>query len=271
MMDALNYEPSRRLLTREFSSRRDPTVKKILSLVPLMLSASAPLLAQPADQPPTKKAAPKPKAEKQVVRAGGTAFLRVLHAMPGGPSVDVYDGSVKVASSLGFKSISDYMEVKSGKSAFKVVGAGKTDPTVVTDSATLTKGKYYTLAISGKQTASLMNINESSGTEMPDKARVRVVHLAPGAPAVLVTAPSEKAKSGYAKFISKPLEYSKSASKTAKPMAVKLQIRTEDGKIIKETAELTLEAGKRYSAFAVGEVGATGANAIDIIVKPAAK
>lgn len=247
------------------------TVKNILPLVVLTLSATAPLLAQPANQPTAKKSAAKPKAEKTVVRAAGTAFLRVLHAMPGGPSVDVYNGAVKVASNLSFKSISDYIEVKSGKNAFKVVGSGKTDPSVVEDSATLTKGKYYTLAISGKQAASLVTINESSGTEMADKARIRVVHLAPGAPAVLITAPSERAKSGYSKFIVKPLEFSKSASKTAKPMTTKLQIRTEDGNIIKETAELTLEAGKRYSAFAVGEVGATGANALDILIKPAAE
>ncbi len=245
-------------------------MKQILPLFALTLSASLPLLAQPAtEQPkPVKKAA---KAEKKVVRAGGTAFLRVLHAMPGGPSVDVYGGSVKVASNLGFKNISDYMEVKSGKSNFKVVGAGKTDPAVVTDSATLTKGKYYTLAISGKQAPTLTSINESNGKEMPEKARVRVVHLAPGAPAVLITAPSTRAAAGYTKFLPKALEYGKSGSKTANPMTTKLQIRTEDGKIVKETDEIKLEAGNRYSAFAVGELGANGAGTFEVIVKPAAK
>lgn len=248
-------------------------MKNVFPLLGLTLSASVPLLAQPAAEQtkPVKKAAAKPAAEKKVVRTGGTAFLRVLHAMPGGPSVDVYDGSVKVASNLGFKNISDYMEVKSGKSNFKVVGAGKTDPAVVTDSMSLVKGKFYTLAISGKQAPTLTSINESNGKEMPDKARVRVVHLAPGAPAVLITAPSERAASGYTKFLPKALEYGKSGSKTANPMTTKLQIRTEDGKIVKETDEIKLEAGNRYSAFAVGEVGANGAGAFEVIVKPAAK
>lgn len=246
-------------------------MKQILSLLALTLSASAPLLAQPANPPAARKTSVKPNAEKKVVRAGATAFLRVLHAIPGGPNVDVYDGSVKVASNLGFKGISNYMEVKSGKSNFKVVGTGKTEPAIVTDSASLVKGKYYTLAISGKQAATLTSINESNGKEMPDKARVRVVHLAPGAPPVLITAPSTRAASGYTKFLAKPLEYGKSGSKTANPMTTKLQVRTEDGKIVKETDEIKLEAGNRYSAFAVGEVGASGAGAFDVIVKPAAK
>lgn len=247
-------------------------MKNSFVLLALTLSASVPLLAQPADQPTAmKKTEAKPKAEKKVVRASGTAFLRVLHAMPGGPSVDVYDGSTKVASNLGFKGISDYMEVKSGKNAFKVVGAGKTDPAIVSDSASLVKGKFYTLAICGKQAPTLMSINESSGKEMPEKARVRVVHLVPGAPAVLVTVPSTRAAAGYTKFIAQPLEYSKLASKTVKPDTTKLQIRSADGKIIKESAEIKLEAGKLYSVFAVGEVGATGANAFDILVKPVIK
>ncbi len=247
-------------------------MKNFLPVLALTLSASTSLLAQPANQPnAAKKAAAKPKAERKVVRTGGTAFLRVLHAMPGGPKVDVYDGATKVASGLSFKSISDYMEVKTGKSAFKVVGAGKTEPAIVSDSSSLVKGKFYTLAIMGKQAPTLMSINESNGIEMPDKARVRVVHLAPGAPAVLITIPSERAAAGYTKFVAKPLEYGSVGSKTAKPMTTKLQVRSEDGKMIKESAEVQLEAGKRYSAFAVGEVGATGAGALDIIIKPVGK
>ena len=223
-----------------------------------LLLCALPVLAQP-------NAPAKPKATK-TTRVAGTAFIRVLHAIPGGPSVDVYSGSTKIASNLSFKSLSNYMDIKSGKSALKVVPTGKTEPAIVSEAKTLAKGKFFTLAITGKQAASLLLVNDSIGKEMPDKARVRVVHLAPGAPSVLVTVPSTRGKKGYANFVAKPLAYLESAAKTAKPMTTTIQVRTEDGKIVKEVADVRLEAGKRYDAFALGEVGST----FDVLIKPAA-
>ncbi len=226
-----------------------------------LLLCAAPLAAQPdASAKPAK-----PKVAK-TPRVAGTAFIRVLHAIPGGPSVDVYSGTTKIASNLSFKSLSNYMDIKSGKNAIKVVPTGKTEPAIVSEAKTLTKGKFFTLAITGKQAASLLLVNDSIGKEMPDKARVRVVHLAAGAPSVLVTVPSTRGKKGYANFVAKPLAYLESAAKTAKPMTTTVQIRTQDGKIIKEITGVKLEAGKRYDAFALGEVGSS----FDVLIKPAA-
>ena len=189
--------------------------------------------------------------------------------MPGGPSVDVVAGTTKIASNLAFKGISDYMEMKSGKNTFKVVGTGKTDPAILSEDKTLTRGKFFTLCIMGKEKAAVLFVNDSTGKEMPEKARVKVIHLAPGAPDVMLTVPSERGAKGYTVFAGsakKPLGYAKSASKTVKPMTVKLQVRTLDGKIVKEIADVKLEAGKRYDAFAIGEVGTT----FDVLIKPAA-
>ena len=224
-----------------------------------LLLCAAPLAAQPTTKAAKTKAA-------RTTRVAGTAYIRVLYAMPGGPSVDVYSGSTKIASNLSFKSLGDYADVKSGKNELKVVPAGKTEPVIVTQAKSLTKDKFFTLAITGKQAASLLFVNDSTGKEMADKARLRVVHVAPGAPDVLVTVPSERAKIGYTKFVSKPLGYQKSASKTVKPMTTKIQVRTQDGKLVKEISDVQLQAGKRYDAFAVGEVGSS----FDVLVKPAA-
>lgn len=249
-------------------------MKKHPSFLALTLCASLLPLCAPAPAQPTAEKVIVPKTRKakattkKTAATAGTAFVRVLHAMPDGPSVDVYAGSTKIASGLSFKSMSDYMEVKSGKTQIKVVSAGKTEPALASDSGSLTKGKYFTLAVYGKKTASLLRVPDSGGKEMPDKARVRIVHLSPGTPAVLVTAPSTRAKAGYTKFIAKPLEYGASASKSAKPMTTKLQLRSDDGKVIKETEDIQLEAGKRYDAFAVGELDGTGASAFDVLVKP---
>lgn len=233
------------------------------TLLPVaLLLLTAPVVAQPAA--PAKKPV-KTKAAK-TTRVAGTAFIRVLHAIPGGPAVDIYSGSTKIASNLSFKSISEYVDVKSGKNAIKITPAGKTEPSIVSEDKSLTKGKYFTLAITGKQKAALLFINDSTGKEMTDKARVRVVHIAPGAPDVLVTVPSTRGTKGYTNLVPKPLGYQKSASKTVKPMTATIQIRTQDGKLVKEISDVQLQAGKRYDAFALGEVGSS----FDVLVKPAA-
>lgn len=235
------------------------------TLLPIaLLLCTAPLAAQPAAKPAKTKTA-KTTAAK-TTRVAGTAYIRVLHAMPGGPSVDVYSGSTKIASGLSFKSLGEYIDVKSGKNLIKVTPAGKTEPAIVSEDKSLTKGKYFTLAITGKQKATLLFVNDSTGKEMTDKARVRVIHVAPGAPDVLVTVPSTRGDKGYANFVAKSLAYQKSASKTVKPMTTTIQIRTPDGKLVKEVSDVKLDAGKRYDAFAVGEVGSS----FDVLVKPAA-
>lgn len=230
-----------------------------------------------------------PKADRRVVTPGGdietkinpkstgitvpvvamTAFVRVLHAVPSGPQLDVFVGSLKIASNRGFTGITSYVPVKSGKNPLKVLGAGKTSPVIVTDSFTFGRGKYYTVAIYGKKAPLLLSTNESSGKENIEKARVRVVHLSPGASELLVTAPSTRGDLGYAKFISKPLEYGKSGSKLIAPKTTTLQIRGADNKLIKETPALTFEAGKRYSAFIIGEIEGSKMNALDVLVKSA--
>lgn len=232
---------------------------KFFLIIALLLGA-APLLAQPADKPAS------PKATKRIVRVSGTAFLRVLHAIPNGPAVDVYAGTAKVASNAQFKTLGDYVSVSSGKSALKVVVAGQSEPALVSEEKSLTKGKYFTLVITGKQAPSLLLVNDSAGKGIADKARVRVVHAAPGVPDVLVTVPSARTASGYANLLANPLGYGTTASKSVKPTTTSIQIRGLDGHLIKEVSGIELQAGHRYDAFALGALGST----FDVLVKPAA-
>jgi hypothetical protein len=170
----------------------------------------------------------------------------------------------------GFTGISSYISVKNGKNAIKVFKVGTTSPVIVADSFTFARGKYYTVVIHGKKTPQLLSINESSGKENLEKARVRVVHLAPDAPELLATTPSTRGDLGYAKLIPKSLEYGKSGSKLLAPKTATIQIRSEE-KLLKETPEMSFEAGKRYSAFIIGEVAGKDKNALDILVKTAGK
>ena len=240
---------------------------RTLHLLALTLLASAPLLAQPADKP-----AKKPAAAKKTVTTAGIAHVRFLHAATGVGAVDIYarEGE-KIKTGLAYKGLTDYTEVKSGKMALKVTATGKMEA-LITDAATLTKDKWYTIAACmDKATPMLMLINESSGKDYPDKARVRVVNLVSGSEGVAVTKPSTRAADGSANFLSKPVLFGKSASKTVKPMTETVQFRDAAGKMLKEMPAIKMDAGERYSAFVIGKSDGTGDTAVDVIVKAAAK
>lgn len=251
-------------------------MKRTLSLLALTLLASTPLMAQPAEKPAKKPAtrktvAKKPAASKKTTVAG-IAHVRFLHAAAGAGAVDVYArGDEKIKTGISYKELTNYMEVRSGKMPIKITATGKTD-SLVSGAVTLTKNKWYTVAAyMDGATPTVTGINESSGVEMPDKARVRVVNLVSGSDGVAVTKLSTRAKDGASNFIAKPVLFGKSSSKTLKPATETIQFRDSAGKILKEMPDVKLDAAMRYTAFLIGKTGGTGADAVDVIVKDAAK
>lgn len=202
-------------------------------------------------------------ATPKATRVKGTAYTRVIHAISGGPSVDVYMDGKKVLSDAAYKNVSDYMAIPTGKHTFKFTRSGATDA-ILTSDLTAVKDKFYTVAAYGTPEKPLfLRVNEATGKEIEGKARVYVVHLAQ-APAVDVTTPSSRNKTtGFASFL-KAVPPGTSRAKSTTPGDVKLQIRA-DGKVVKE-ADAKVEAGKRYTVFAVGS-----ASNLDLIVKPSAE
>ena len=251
-------------------------MKRILPLLAFTLCACAPLMAQtaeaPAEKPAKKPAVKKPAAAKKTTTVAGIAHVRFLHAAPGAGSVDIYArGDEKIKTGMAYKELTNYTEVKSGKMPLKITATGKTDA-LISGAVTLTKDKWYTVAAyMDGATPAVIGINESSGVEMPDKARVRVVNLVSGSDGVAVTKPSTRAEDGSANFIAKPVLLGKSSSKTLKPATETIQFRDSAGKMLKEMPDMKLEADMRYTAFIVGKAGGTGADAVDVIVKDAAK
>lgn len=251
-------------------------IKSVPLLALLFFAVPLPSSAQPtATKVKRQVAAPsntEPKPKDAATKAlGTTTFVRVLHAIPSGTKVDVFVGPVKLASNRGFTGITSYVSVKIGKTPVKVLATGTESPVIVTDSFNLKPGKHYTIAIYGKRSPVLVSIDESRGKASLEKARVRAIHLSPGAPELLVTAPSERSRTGYARIAAKAIKYGKTGSKLTVPKTTTIQLRTIEGKLIKETKPLTFEANQRYSAFIIGEIGGSGKNALDVLVKSAGK
>jgi hypothetical protein len=121
----------------------------------------------------------------------GEARVRVVHASPDAPAVDVLVDGAPVLSGVPYLAASDYLEVAPGSRNLAVNAAG-TATTVIDADVSLVDGADYTV-IAGGLLADIEPIVLQDDNSAPagGLARVRAVHGAASAPAVdiYVTAP----------------------------------------------------------------------------------
>lgn len=114
------------------------------------------------------------------------AKVRVLHASPDAPAVDVYADGAEILSDVPFGVISDYLEVPAGEHRIQVVAAGA-DPaagTVIDATLTLEGLTAYTVAATNALAAIEAQVIVDAPAPTADAAQVRIVHLSADAPAV---------------------------------------------------------------------------------------
>jgi hypothetical protein len=113
-----------------------------------------------------------------------TARVRVVHASPDAPAVDVYLNDAKAISNLAYKASSDFAAVPANSYAVKVTAAGGTDA-VISATLPLEAGKSYTVVAVGQlaNIAAQVLVDDTSDLAS-GKARLRVVHASPNTPAV---------------------------------------------------------------------------------------
>jgi hypothetical protein len=117
--------------------------------------------------------------------AAGEPRVRVVHASPDAPAVDVWvEGSIAF-SNAPFKGITDYASLAPGTFNVKVVPTGATEPVVIDANLTLEANTDYTVVAVG-QLADIepLVLIDNNSAPAAGKAHVRFVHASPDAPAV---------------------------------------------------------------------------------------
>nr|WP_306806044.1 DUF4397 domain-containing protein [Caballeronia sp. BR00000012568055] len=111
----------------------------------------------------------------------GSAHLRILHASPDAPNVDVYLDNVVVLTNVSYPTASNYLTIYAGGHNIKINAAG-TSTTVINVSPSLARDGYYT-AIAANFVASIQAILATDDASAPPagQARIRVIHAAPDA------------------------------------------------------------------------------------------
>lgn len=111
--------------------------------------------------------------------------VRVVHASPDAPAVDVLVDGQAAFTNAPFKGITNYATLAAGEHRVQVVPAGQTQPSVISATLTLDADKDYTVVAVGQ----LANIEplvlvDNNSAPAAGKAHVRFVHASPDAPAV---------------------------------------------------------------------------------------
>lgn len=120
-----------------------------------------------------------------------TSYVRVFHASPNAPAVDVYINNNPVVRGLSFKGFSQYQRLQPGLYNIKIYPAGRTDTPVIDTNVNIPAKTIYTAAAIGElPNISLDLILEPLFQRVPGRAYVRFAHLSPNAPALDVVLPS---------------------------------------------------------------------------------
>lgn len=117
--------------------------------------------------------------------ADGKAMVRVVHASPDAPAVDVWVNGSVAFSNAPFKGITSYAALDAGSYKVQVSPTGATTPIVIDATLDLAANTDYTVVAVGKLAGiEPLVLVDNNGTPAAGKAHVRFVHASPDAPAV---------------------------------------------------------------------------------------
>lgn len=122
-----------------------------------------------------------------MIVAQASAGVRVVHASPDAPNVDVVvndDFAAPAFVNAPFQGVTGYAPLPTGNYNFKVVPTGLNAPVVIDATLPIDGNTDYTVAATGLLAGIQPAVYVDDNSLISDKARVRFIHLSPDAPAV---------------------------------------------------------------------------------------
>jgi hypothetical protein len=176
--------------------------------------------------------------------AADKAMVRVLHASPDAPAVDIYVNGSKALSDVPFKGLSDYVALDAGTYKLEVKVAGS-DTVVIGTDATVEAGMKYTVAAIGK-----LAVFVDDGAIEAGKTKLRVIHLSPDAPAVDVALKGQAPADALVKNLSFP---DATGYLVVAPGTYDLEVRLAGTETVAlDLAGTAVDGDTNYTVFAVG-------------------
>ncbi|WP_142413177.1 DUF4397 domain-containing protein [Hathewaya massiliensis] len=114
------------------------------------------------------------------------SFIRVLHASPKSPSVDIYINNVPTIRDLRYRGFTEYLPISAGNYNIKIYPTGNRTDLILEQSVTIAPNKIVTIAAIGRdpRTLSLLPILDPKINIDNSKVYLRIAHLSPNTPPV---------------------------------------------------------------------------------------
>ncbi|RJR07808.1 DUF4397 domain-containing protein [Candidatus Parcubacteria bacterium] len=179
------------------------------------------------------------------------AMVRIIHASPDAPAVDVFVNGDAVVENASFKAATDYMNLPAGTHKVEIYATGtmgEADPVIAAD-LTVEAGMSYTVAAINNVANLELSVTTDNNMVEEGKAKIRVGHFSPDAPAVNVGLIGGDDVFSGAEFKAVTDYMALDAG------SYDLEVRTADGG--QQVLDLTgteLEANKVYSVYAINTV-----------------
>lgn len=185
------------------------------------------------------------------------ANLKVIHASPDAPGVDLLVDNTVVGTNLTFPNFTPYLEVNAGTRNIKVNVTG-TSTTAIQANLNLEANKNYSVfAVNNVASIEPLVFEDNLTSPASGKAHVRFIHLSPNAPAVDITT-----NTGVVLFPN----YSFKNATSFTPIdagTYNLQVRLAGtSTVVLDLPGISVASGKIYTVFAKGLVGGTGTQAL---------
>lgn len=176
------------------------------------------------------------------------SYIRLLHASPDAPGVDVYANGKLLTRNLNYRGFTPYMALDSGNYNIKVFPTGKTSNPVIDTNLTIPPNQILTVAAIGKlNNIGLLPIPDPKLPREQNKAYARFVHLSPNAPNVDITLPN-----GNKLFTD--VQYREITNYIpVNPGTYELQARpTGTSQVILQVPNINLKPNRFYTVYAIG-------------------
>lgn len=114
------------------------------------------------------------------------SYVRVFHASPNAPAVDIYVNGGLAFKNLSFKDFTEYVQLPMGQYKIEVFPAGQKESPVLTQNVQVPTKQVITIAAAGNlDDLQLIPYVEQTAEDLPvNESRLRVIHLSPDAPDV---------------------------------------------------------------------------------------
>lgn len=182
-----------------------------------------------------------------------SSYVRILHASPDAPAVDIYVNNNLVARDVTYQEFTQYIPLAGGLYNIKVYPRGTTTNPVIDTNVNIPPRSIFTIAATGMlANIDLTLVPEPPINKLPGEVYIRFVHLSPNAPNVDITLPN-----GTKLFTD--IEYKEIPSYIrVAPGTYELQARlTGTDTVVLRVPNVNLRLGNIYTVYAVGLVNGT--------------